>query len=111
MYHHDAQQEMQGLGFSLKLPDWARNIVSDVTQDVQAVKNLRLSVSTPGGPVSLTPAQALRIAQSARLSSGPVVPGPLQHVSDFVDSIPGGWLTVLVVGGGLAWLLLKRGRG
>lgn len=95
----------EDLGFSLKPPAWLRNLVGTAVQD------LHVAVPTPAGTVNLTPAQIAAYASGARVSftvpkPGPQL-GPVERAAGFVESIPGGWITVaaVVVGG---YLLLKR---
>ena len=98
------QATAEGLGFSLKLPSWASNLVQDVVQDV------RLTVNTPAGPVSVTPAQALAYAKGAKLSVARpgALPGPIQQVANAVQGIPGGWLTVGAAALALVFLLKRK---
>jgi hypothetical protein len=95
-----------GLGFSLP---------SFVTQTGAAiVKGITLTVPTPLGPIQLSPQQAAAAAKGATVTytpPRPASPNPINQAGQFVEqNVPGGWGTVVLVGGGLLALVLLMGR-
>ena len=101
-----------GLGFSLKPPDWLRAFVARTAS--AALQGTRVRVQSPAGSVDFdlsNPAdlKALKdMAQSARISRAPA-PGPLSPIHDSVAKVPGGWLTILGLGA-VAWFAMSRRR-
>lgn len=98
-----------GLGFSLKPPKWLRDLGAKV------IGQTKVSVPTPAGvPITVDmgdPAQveALRRALlGARFQVGQTQP-TFPEFSTAVQSVPGGWATIAVAGGLLAFFLF-RGR-
>ena len=79
-----------GMGFSLKPPAWLKNAVTDLFHGQTT------TVPTPGGgSATITPPGALQ------------KPGATPEPASPVDSIPGGWLTI-VGAAALAFFLLSR---
>lgn len=107
---------LSGLDFSLKPPKWLRNIVKGVTDGI----GVKAEVPTPGGPVvvdSRDP-QATRDSVEAvadRLRRTTITIGrreqpARQPMSEIIEQIPGGWLTVGAGGLALVWMLTRRSR-
>lgn len=93
MYQRRKSTQLQGLGFSLKPPSWARNAIRSVVSDTvnAATKAARDAAS----------AAARDAAQ--RLQTPPR--SPVDQVNDAVAAVPGGWLTIIGIGLGALALL------
>lgn len=79
---------MSGLGFSLKPPDWLRNIIAP------AVKGAKVTVTVPGITVSNQP------------------PTPVQQATQAVEqNVPGGWITIAALAAVAVFVLPKLMRG
>lgn len=100
-----------GMGFSLKPPAWVTNAVSNIIK--QAVGGTTVTIQTDAGPQSFDITTAAgraalqRMVASAKIGKPAPTPGPAEQANDFVNQIPGGWVTV-VGGAVLLFLLLKR---
>lgn len=105
-----------GLGFSLKPPDWLRKLTGAVVRGTTA------TVPTPAGPVIVDLGDPDSIARAKAAIAGikintKVGTKPAPGVDTFnaavQENIPGGWLTIAaLVAGGLFLLprLMRRGR-
>lgn len=108
------QENLQGLGFSLKPPAWLRSLGSKVVSAIKS--NVRVSVPTPAGTITVDPndpdslRRAQEILRGARVEVGAPAPSPAQQAASMVESIPGGWLTVAAIGTGLMWLATRGSR-
>ncbi len=101
-----------GLGFSLKPPAWLRNIAGAV------IKNTKVAVPTKeggtqtfdfGNPADIDSLK--RLISGAKVTLGPNArPSPMEQVTQVVESVPGGWLTVLGVGVLAAFVVPKLMR-
>lgn len=109
-----AGEGLDGLDFSLKPPKWLRNAVSSVTNAI----GIRAEVPTPAGPIAVDTRdpQATRDSVEAvadRLRRTTVTIGPReqptrQPMSEIVEQIPGGWLTIGFGAAALLFLLSRR---
>jgi hypothetical protein len=112
MYNSTPYVGLNGLGLSLKPPDWLTKIVGAV------IKSTTVTVPTPAGnvivdlsdPASIAAAQKILTGTKVSTTVGTKPTTPMAQVNAAVESVPGGWLTVAAVAAG-AFLLLTRMMG
>lgn len=106
---------LSGIGFSLKPPKWARNLIAG------ALKGQVVNI--PGtGPVDLgSPDAAKRLEEAARRAAAEKLRDAAARAGEKIspsqpqspmDAVPGGWMTLAALGIGAALILprLLRGR-
>jgi len=106
----DQVEVLSGLGFSLKPPAWLRNFAGAV------MKGTQISVPTPAGvPIVVDgsdPSALQKIINALKgtqvsTTMGKPAPSLPQQAENAIESIPGGWFTIIALGLGV-FLLLKR---
>lgn len=111
MYQQCAPQSggLSGLGFSLKPPSWITNALKVGAAAV--IGATRVTVQTPVGPQVLDAGQVKKILTTAKIdTSGAATKptNPAEAVSNVVENIPGGWLTIGGLAIGIGLLLARR---
>lgn len=98
MYVVEADSQLSGLGFSLKLPKWVPSIIRNPINKL--IDNTKVNVPTPAGtvPVPLNTVTQSVGKTGVTVGAGPQPSGPMTLASN----LPGGSKTLLIAGGLLA---------